>query len=62
MVICILLLIVKRGGCHCKLIDPTKNVDTGLLKNLAIGVFAIVMTLLVLDLKAPATNSEQLTQ
>ena len=42
------------------MIDPTKNVDTDLLKNLAIGVFAIVMTLLVLDLKAPATNSEQL--
>lgn len=40
--------------------DPTKNVDTDLLKNLAIGVFAIVMTLLVLDLKAPATSAEQL--
>jgi uncharacterized membrane protein len=33
--------------------DPTKDVETINLENLTIGVFAIVMTLLVLDIKAP---------
>lgn len=33
--------------------DPTKNVSTSSIENLTIGVFAIVMTLLVLDIKVP---------
>lgn len=33
--------------------DPTRDLETMNLKNLTIGVFAIVMTLLVLDIKAP---------
>lgn len=33
--------------------DPTKDLETINLENLTIGVFAIVMTLLVLDIKAP---------
>ncbi len=35
------------------IIDPTKDLETINLENLTIGVFAIVMTLLVLDIKAP---------
>lgn len=34
--------------------DPTKDLETLNFENLTIGVFAIVMTLLVLDIRAPS--------
>ena len=40
--------------------DPTKDWETVNLENLTIGVFAIVMTLLVLDIKAPSVSISEL--
>ncbi len=40
--------------------DLSKDMETVNLENLTIGVFAIVMTLLVLDIKVPEVGAEQL--
>lgn len=40
--------------------DPTKKIETINLENLTIGVFAIVMTLLVLDIRPPDVGVVQL--
>jgi len=40
--------------------DPTKEIETVSLENLTIGVFAIVMTLLVLDIRPPEVGATQL--
>ncbi|HMK54990.1 MAG TPA: TMEM175 family protein [Methanobacteriaceae archaeon] len=40
--------------------DPTRDVETTNLETLSIGVFAIVMTLLVLDIRAPMVATAEL--
>lgn len=40
--------------------DPTRNITTLSIENLTIGVFAIVMTLLVLDIKVPKVPANEM--